>query len=53
MPIFEDWFEDLLDIAYESNQNAYRLILQAPFMYEDYHSIGLTPQEAYVAEWGE
>lgn len=53
MTHFEDWFEDLLDIAYETDHNHYRLILAAPFMYEDYHSLGMSPQEAYVVEWGE
>lgn len=49
---WEDWFEDLLDFAYETEHNHYRAILKAPFMYEDYFELGMTPQEAYTAEWG-
>lgn len=49
---FEDWMEELLDLAGERGDYTYRLVLQAPFMYEDYHEDGLTPQEAFVAEWG-
>lgn len=50
---FEEWFEELLDRAAERSDYTRQLVLQAPFMYEDFYEEGLTPLEALVIEWGE
>lgn len=50
---FELWFEDLVEIAYDQSGPVGKLVDRAPFMYEDYFEAGMTPQEAFIAEWGE
>jgi len=47
---FEDWFEEVLELA-ETERQRY-LIASAPFMYEDYFEQGLSPQLALESEWG-
>lgn len=46
---FEDWFEEVKQIAREFNTEEY--VAKAYFMYEDYHEAGCTPYEAYEQEW--
>ncbi|WYV99741.1 hypothetical protein Roomu2_00061 [Pseudomonas phage vB_PpuM-Roomu-2] len=49
---FEQFMEQLLEYAREQAHTNIDLIEHAHFMYEDYHEQGMTPQEAYHAEWG-
>lgn len=49
---FETWFEEVLEYAQEQGHTNIALIEHAHFMYEDYHEQGMTPEEAYHAEWG-
>lgn len=50
---FETWFEELLEAALEKEPLYVQYIKRAPFMYEDYFESGMTPRQAYEAEWGE
>jgi hypothetical protein len=50
---FEDWFEELLELAAQRSDSVAALVAQAPFMYEDYHEQGLSPQLALESEWGQ
>ncbi|WYV99060.1 hypothetical protein Amme3_00064 [Pseudomonas phage vB_PpuM-Amme-3] len=49
---FEQFMEKLIEYAREQAHTNIALIEHAHFMYEDYHEQGMTPQEAYHAEWG-
>ncbi len=50
---FNDWMNLLLEYAGMTGGPAVEsLIANAQFMYEDYHEQGMTPEEAYHAEWG-
>jgi len=50
---FEEWFFALVDYSSQSGTCGITdLIVNSPFMYEDYHECGMTPEEAYHAEWG-
>lgn len=49
---FEQFMEKLLEYARDQGHTNTGLIEYAHFMYEDYHEQGLTPEEAYHAEWG-
>lgn len=48
---FDLWFEELVEVAYAESGRIGKLVDRAPFMYEDYYEAGMTPQEAYLAEW--
>lgn len=50
---FEDWFEELLQLAYDRSDNVGFHVQRAFYMYEDYHAEGLSPLDALEAEWGE
>jgi hypothetical protein len=49
---FESWFEELVELAYESSGRVGKLVDRAAFMYEDYFEFGMSPAEALFAEWG-
>lgn len=48
---FDVWFNELVDLA-DDMPSVQALILNAPFMYEDYFEQGMTPEQAMSAEWG-
>lgn len=50
---FEDWFEELMELAYQRGESIAYNVGRAPFMYEDYHEQGMSPESALEAEWGE
>lgn len=49
---WDDWFEELLELAEARNERVAYNVARAPFMYEDYHEQGLSPLDALEAEWG-
>lgn len=49
---FDDWFEELLELAQQRSEGVAYNVARAPFMYEDYHEQGLSPLDALEAEWG-
>lgn len=49
---FEQFIEQLLGYAQDQGHTNIPLIEHAHFMYEDYYDSGMTPEEAYHAEWG-
>lgn len=49
---FEDWFDELLELADRRGDRVAALVEKAQFMYEDYHEQGLSPLDALEAEWG-
>ena len=50
---WDEWFDELLMIAVSYSVGAQKAIQRAPFMYEDYFEDGLTPEEAFIEEWGD
>lgn len=49
---WDDWFDELLELADQRGEWLYGQVERAPFMYEDYHEQGLSPLDALEAEWG-
>lgn len=49
---FEDWIQEVYFIASEVDYRIAASIAEFTFMYEDYFESGMTPHEAYEAEWG-
>lgn len=48
----EEWFEELIELAYERNNWIGDKVSAATFMYEDYFAAGMTPLDALGEEWG-
>lgn len=49
---FEDWMDELLELAEQRSERIAYNVARAPFMYEDYYDQGLSPLDALEAEWG-
>lgn len=49
---FEDWLEELIELAYQRGGSVGFNVERYPFIYEDYHEKGMTPLDALEAEWG-
>ena len=49
---WEDWFEELLELAEQRGGSIGFFVARAPYMYEDYHEKGMSPLDALEAEWG-
>lgn len=49
---WDDWFDELLELAEQRGDRVASQVGRAPFMYEDYHEQGMSPLDALEAEWG-
>jgi hypothetical protein len=51
---WDEWFEQVVECADAGGLGGNRpaLVRRYYFMYEDYYEAGLTPEEAFEAEWG-
>lgn len=52
MTDYDTWFAELYDHALDVAPHTVYYVQRGQFMYEDYFYQGMSPKEAFEAEWG-